>query len=331
MFSEESDYNKSMKTRIYFLTLIPFILSLSGCIIKNKSNNDASSSKEISSSSQVEDLGPVDVVIISGQSNAVGCTHSIYLPDTVTSEKYNEYFNGYDDVKIAYDCWTKDWPASGITYFSQNTSGAKNFVNVELGQGNGTETFGPEIGISDALHQKHANKLFLIKFACGGSNLKDDWLAKNSPMYPKLIDYVNLQMGNLENEGYKPTIKAFCWMQGEGDSYPGYYTSYQDNLRTFVSNIRSDLKDLSGKKEIPFIDAAINPDRSVWQYGPEVNEAKVAFAAESENNFFIDTVAAGLHTDQEPTYSVDRCHYDSDSQIQLGHLFAEKIEPFLMK
>ena len=316
-----------MKKRIYSLILLPFLLSASGCVTKNKVDTETST---IESSSIVEDLGPVDVVLISGQSNAVGCTWSIYLADTA-GEKYDEYFNGYSDVKIAYDCWTKDWPASGITFFSQNTSGVRGFVNVELGQGNSLNTFGPEIGISESLHEKHANKLFIIKFACGGSNLKDDWLAKNSPMYPKFIDYVNLQMGNLKDQGYKPTIKAFCWMQGEGDSYPGYYSHYQDNLRTFVGNVRSDLSSYSGNKEIPFIDAAINPDRNVWQYGPEVNEAKVAFAAESENNYYIDTVAAGLHTNLEPFDAPDKCHYDSDSQIQLGHLFAEKIEPFLMQ
>ena len=323
-----------MKKHVSNLLIFTSIFFMVGCTMFNKNNKTTSepesSNQDSSIISSVNDLGPVDVVIISGQSNGVGCTHSEYLPDTVGSDRYNEFFNGYENIKIAFDNWTKDWPASGITYFSQNTSRGNRFVNVELGQGNGLSTFGPEIGIAEELHEEHANKLFLIKFACGGSCLKDDWLAKDSPMYPKLIDYVKLQMNNLVNMGYTPTLKAFCWMQGEGDTYPGYYTVYQDNLRTFVSNLRDDLRDLSGNRDLPFIDAAISL-ASVWQYPVEVNNAKRAFAEESENNIFIDTVAAGLHTDQEPPTGVDLAHFDSDSEVELGHLFANAIKPYLMK
>lgn len=243
------------------------------------------------------------------------------------AEKYNEYYAGYDNVKIAYDCWTKDWPASGITFFSQNTSGSRNFVKTRLGQGNGTGTFGPEIGIAEAMMEQN-RELFLIKFACGGSNLKDDWLGKTSIMYRKMMEYINRQMGNLVDMGYAPTIKAFCWMQGEGDSYPGYHNHYLENLRQFVGDLREDLYEYAGKKTLPFVDAGIS-SASTWQYYKEVNEAKVAFSEENEMNFYIDTIGAGMHTDKEPWYEPDINHYDSDSEILLGRLFAEQFAPFL--
>ena len=271
----------------------------------------------------------VDVILISGQSNAVGCTHNEYIAscDSLGFEKFEEYSVGYKGIKIVYDNWTKDWPGPNqITFGSQNK--VADFTPVKLGQGNGVNTFGPEIGIAERMHGKYDNKLFLIKFACGGSCLKDDWLAKNSPMYPKFINYVKMQMENLKKKGYKATIKAMCWMQGEGDSYPGYHSVYKDNLVTFVGNVREELAEFTGGKELPFIDAKINPDRSVWEYGPEVNEQKEAFAALSENNILIDTVEEGLHTDQEPM-SPDKCHYDTESEVKLGNLFAEAFEPFL--
>ena len=243
-------------------------------------------------------------------------------------EKFEEYSIGYKGIQIVYDNWTKDWPAPGqITFGSQNK--VADFTAVKLGQGNGVNTFGPEIGIAERMHGKYDNKLFLIKFACGGSCLKDDWLAKNSPMYPKFINYVKMQMENLKKKGYKATIKAMCWMQGEGDSYPGYHSVYKENLVTFVGNVREELAEFTGGKELPFIDAKINPDTSVWQYGPEVNEQKELFAALSENNILIDTVEEGLHTDQEPAFDADKCHYDTESEVKLGNLFAEAFEPFL--
>ena len=272
---------------------------------------------------------PVDVVVISGQSNAVGCTHIKCLKRSMGSTKESEYMKGYPDIQIAYDCWTKDVRADNSFYFySQNKSKDNNFTKVMLGQGNSQATFGPEIGIAEKLHEKYAGKLFLIKYACGASNLKDDWAKRNSPMYNRFIEYVKLQMGNLKEQGYAPTIKAFCWMQGEGDSYEGYYQEYYDNLKEFVGNVRTDLKELAGDKDMAFIDAGIN-NSPQCQYYRKVNEAKEQFANDSDNNIYIDTIAAGLHTNQEPFDEVETAHYDTESQVQLGNLFAEQFEKFL--
>ena len=272
-----------------------------------------------------EDPKPVDVIIISGQSNAVGCTHSSCITRSMGSTKNTTYMKGYPSIQIAYDCWTKD---EGPRFYSQNKSKDNNFVKVMLGQGNSEATFGPEIGIAERMHEKYAGKLFLIKYACGASNLKDDWAKRNSPMYNRFIEYVKSQMDNLKGKGYAPTIKAFCWMQGEGDSYPGYYDEYYDNLKEFVGNVRTDLKELSGNKDMAFIDAGIN-NSPQWQYYRKVNEAKEQFANDSDNNFYIDTIEAGMHTDQEPFGEVDTAHYDTESQVLLGNLFAEQFEKFL--
>ena len=303
-----------MKNELKFLFLMPLLFSALGCQTKKP-------------------MKPVDVILISGQSNAVGCTHSSCITRSIGASKYQEYMRGYPEIQIAFDSWTKDWPdqqdTSKVIFYSQNTSKDDDFTKVMLGQGNSLATFGPEIGISEALHEKYADKLFLIKYACGASNLKDDWTKRDSPMYGRFIEYVKKQIENLKQKGYIPTIKAFCWMQGEGDSYVGYYDVYQDNLREFVGNVRSDLKALAGDKDMPFIDAGISNAKPWRPYYKNVNEAKAAFAEESENNYFIDTIAAGLHTNEEPFDTPDEAHYDSESQVQLGHLFAEAFEQFL--
>ena len=289
------------------LLLAPMILSCVGC--------------------QKKDLGPVNVVLVSGQSNATGCSRSSFITYSLGKDKHDEFAKGFDDVLISYDCWTKDgFDTGNYTYFSQNASNG--FVPVKLGQGNGTNTFGPEIGIAEELHEKYGGKLFIIKYACGASNLKDDWAQTDSPMYPRFIEYVKNAMKDLTDKGYKPTIKAFCWMQGEGDSYESkYYDNYKENTRTFVSNIRRELFELAGEKDIPFIDAKIS-DTGGWLFWEKVNEAKEEFAKESENNFLIDTIEAGMRTNYEPN-PVDIAHYDSDSEVLLGRLFAKTFEQFL--
>ena len=311
-----------MKKLFKFLCLAPLLFVAVSC-----NNADSNSSNINEESSAMMEPTPVDVIVISGQSNAVGCTHANCITRSIGASKYQDYMRGFETIKIAYDCWTKD---EGPMFYSQNKSKNNDFVKVMLGQGNSEATFGPEIGIAEALHETHANKLFLIKYACGASNLKDDWAKRDSPMYGRFVDYVKAQIENLKSKGYIPIIKAFCWMQGEGDSYDQYYQVYYDNLKEFVTNLRTDLKEQSGNKDFPFIDAGIS-NAKVWQYFRKVNEAKKQFADESDNNFYIDTIAAGMHTDQEPFDTPDECHYDTESEVQLGHLFAEAFEPFLMK
>lgn len=312
-----------MKKVFKFLFLAPLLFVAASC----NNNADSNSSNINEETSTMMEPTPVDVIVISGQSNAVGCTHANCITRSIGASKYQDYMRGFETIKIAYDCWTKD---EGPMFYSQNKSKNNDFIKVMLGQGNSEATFGPEIGIAEALHETHANKLFLIKYACGASNLKDDWAQRNSPMYGRFVEYVKAQIENLKSKGYIPTIKAFCWMQGEGDSYDQYYQVYYDNLKEFVTNLRADLKEQSGNKDFPFIDAGIS-NAKVWQYYRKVNEAKKQFADESDNNFYIDTIAAGMHTDQEPFDTPDECHYDSESEVQLGHLFAESFEPFLMK
>ena len=299
-----------MNNVIKFLLLSPIAFSAVGC------------------GGTTKEPKPVDVIVISGQSNAVGCTYIDCIPQTMGYTYYEDYMAGYPGIQIAYDSWTKDIVNDQTVFYSQNQSRDNGFMKVMLGEGNSQATFGPEIGIAERLNEKYSGKLFLIKYACGASNLKDDWAKRNSPMYGRFINYVKLQMQNLKDMGYLPTIKAFCWMQGEGDSYEGYYQVYYDNLVEFVGNVRTDLKELSGNKDVPFIDAGIN-NSPQWQYYRKVNEAKERFAADSENNIYIDTIAAGLHTNQEPFDAPDTAHYDTESQVLLGNLFAQAFEPFL--
>ena len=87
---------------------------------------------------------------------------------------------------------------------------------------------------------------------------------------------------------------------------------------------------MAGNKDMAFIDAGIN-NSPEWQFYRKVNEAKKQFADESDNNFYIDTIEAGLHTNQEPFDQPDTAHYDTESQVLLGKLFAEQFEQFLEK
>ncbi len=311
LFTKQVVYYRGMNRFIKLLLLTPMAFSISGC------------QKTTPTPEPKPDPTPVNVILISGQSNGVGCAKTAYIRRSMGYDKYQEYLKGYKGVQISYQCWDK--PADKPIY-KQNFSEEDSFVDVRVGQGNFEGAFGPEIGIAEALHEEYDNKLFIIKMGCGASNLKDDWVRSGTPMYKKFINYVKAQMKKLEEMNYAPTIRAMCWMQGEGDSYPGYYQVYYENTKEFVSSLRTEFKELAGNKDFPFIDAGIFND-SQWEYYQEVNEAKQRFAAESENNIYFGTIEANLHTDQEDP----ALHFDSESMVELGHLFASKFKPFLEK
>ena len=299
-----------MKKNIKLLGLIPALLFSVGCEGKN--------------------MNEVNVIIISGQSNAVGCKASTNLINSMGQAKYDEYNAGYSDVKISYNNWTAvDYNLHTIAL--QNYSPRGDFVDVKLGQGNNPNNFGLEVGIAESLREKFGNKLYIIKCPCGASNLIDYFLEPEQEMHKNLINFVEKGFEKLEKEGLKPKLRAFCWIQGEGDAWANYYFAYYNALVQFKETIDRELLKYTDNNVLPFIDAGILPGTHAngtneWQYYAEINQHKKNFANLSPANIYIDAIENGLHANQEPN---DDVHYDSESVIKLGHLYAEQLEQFL--
>lgn len=296
------------------------ILSISTILLAGCEGNKQSQISP-STSSEEEDDNVAQVVVLLGQSNMEGHTNMQYLQKTVP-DKAVMYSEGFQDVKIAFH-------NSG-----DYTSGTK-FVDVKLGLGVSTHQFGPEVGIAETMHNAKKKNVFLVKYAIGATSLSGHWISPScragggGPLYKAAVKYVLECMDALEDMGYYPEIKAICWMQGEDDSNGSQYNSYYTYTTNFVKDLREDLKlymDLGG---IGFVDAAIAAI-DVWQQHDIINNAKKQNAEEDELSEFIDTNAAGLHTNYEPVGAVDIYHYDSDSMIKLGQLFGNVlIERFI--
>ena len=271
------------------------------------------------------------VIILAGQSNAVGVGYTHCLPKHFSSEKVQEYKNGYENVLI--------------NYFSHDISSIR-FEKTRTGCAEKTkDTFGPEIGIAEFLSEKYPDeKFFIVKCAFGGTNLYHDWLSpssgeeynsqscalgdSDSPHYRsggwcfnELIKLIHQSIFILESMNYKTEICGFCWMQGESDAFD---MQHVNNYRKHYENMLSDFNDVFGEysKNCVYADAGIS---EIWQYYREINEHKKEHANSTVNSFYIDTIAAGLTTLNEPEPQADTAHYDSHCTVKLGALFAEKI------
>lgn len=278
-----------------------------------------------------------NVMILAGQSNAVGVGHVKHLPDHFSPEKIREFEAGYPLVRIRY--LSHDKKSDGFVPTGLGcTELAKN-------------TFGPELGMAEWLAEAYpGQEFFIVKCAVGSTSLWRDWLSPSGgeaydptaralspeqavyavdhglPMptgwcYNELIALLRESLAELEEQGYTPVIRGFCWMQGEADACAAetmapYGERYDGLRRDLLAAFPETMADCV------FADGGIS---TVWPFYREMNACKEAYAATHGGCVFIDTVAAGLTTDREPAGAVDHYHYDSDATVKLGRLFAEAV------
>ena len=262
------------------------------------------------------------IILLGGQSNASGCSRDEYLKKNVSAEKYQEYEDGYDNVYI--------------NYFSSGNNRSDEFVKASVMQGENGGYFGPELGMADKLHEMYPDEtFFIIKWAWGGTNLFEQWLSpssdgKTGDLYKHFVTYVNASVKYLVSKNYDVTIEGMCWMQGESDSFSTENaTDYEIHLTNFIKDIRKEFKKYAADDGIAFIDAYIADNPVYWVYCDMVNESKRRVAESSDMNVVVDTITEGLSCSAEPEDTPDVAHYDSMSEIKLGHLFIEHLAPFM--
>ena len=259
------------------------------------------------------------VILLGGQSNASGCSSDAYLQRNITEEKYAEYQNGYDNVYINY--------LSG----AHRSNG---FVKCTTAQGEVEGHFGPELGMAEKLHEQYPDEtIFIIKCAWGGTNLYDQWLSpsskgKTGKLYQQFVAYVESSLEYLVSKNYNIRIEGMCWMQGESDAGSVKTASrYGAHLENFIGDIRNRFANYAAEDGIAFVDAYIAANSSYWVYYEMVNDAKRAVAEASGLNAVVDT--SMLVCTGEPEGTPDLAHYDSLSEIKLGHMFIEELSAFI--
>ena len=272
-----------------------------------------------------------NIVILAGQSNAVGVGWIKYLGDHFSDEKVKEYLAGYDSVKINY--FSHDKHSGGFVPTTVNCTERTK------------DTVGPELGIAEVLSKHSADgEWFIVKSAVGGASLCYDWASPSSVedfdynercvdreniyndlearrykrgwYYNELRALLSESIAELKNQGYAPEIAAFCWMQGESDpDVDGYIGMFNALIGDLKAEFGGYIRDLA------VIDCGISQS---WPQHAEMNRLKKE-NARAMHYHYIDTQAAGLSVTREPLDGPDLAHYDSGSIIKLGNLMAEKV------
>ena len=277
------------------------------------------------------------VLVLAGQSNAVGVGHIEYLPRHYSPEKIAEYNAGYESILI--------------NYYSHNIK-SNGFVPTGL---HCTElkggTLGPEVGMAERLHELYPDReFFIVKCATGGTSLWRDWLSPSGgeaydpnayaespaiavhnvdnglPMptgwhFNELVKITRESLAWFEANGYEPEIRGFCWMQGEADACDALTNEqYGARYDAFVNDYRAAFPAYT--KNCVFADAGVS---TTWPFYREMNAFKSEYAATHPLCAYVETIGNGLTTAHEPEPQNDPYHYDVNSTIDLGRLFIDAL------
>lgn len=271
------------------------------------------------------------VIVLAGQSNAVGWTYSKNLKTVVTPEEYEKYRAGFDNVKIFYS--NAPLQADDAQTKTKNENSA--FEPVKLGQGRYTSledgAFGPEIGLAAYLTENYPDETFyIIKDATGGATLHGSWLCPSSlgllekteddiTLYNHLMQKVDDGMAMLKADGVDARILSFIWMQGENDAQ-SYAFDYPALWNNFIGDVTAAFEGKGYLTEtgLTTIDGGITQR---WTNYDVVNAAKERYAAVGSKAYFVEVAHKDWLTyDRDNT---DYAHLDALSMIRLGNEFGK--------
>lgn len=266
------------------------------------------------------------VILLAGQSNAVGQSYTYHLSD----EQIEKYQNGFENVKIFLSCN----PFGGEPVLTND------FVKVTSGFGKYTDPttypegcFGPELGLAEYLTETYPDETFyIIKDATGATTLYDRWYSESSfgykgvlayeenNLYKHFLDRIDAGMDILKEQDIDAKIVSLVWVQGENDAkdyVSHYYTlwnNFMDDLNGYV-----DAKGYTNGKGISVIQGGVT---EYWTNGEALNNVKALYAEEHSKAFFVETAGEAWATyDRDNT---DYAHFDAAAMLELGRRFGAK-------
>ena len=237
---------------------------------------------------------------ICGQSNAVGRAENT---DAGTR------FDALDALSNRVFMWDRDTSA-----FVEFDFG----VNQHFSDGSSSQ-FGPESELLRlAAEANPTKKIYVVKYAIGGSSLFNQWAAGLLYYNRFKNDYLNA-VAAIQASNENVIHKGVLFAQGEKDSKgelgggaQNYYESYQ---RDFIETLRTDLSlpNLPITLTLPSVKGTLG---NTYYQLDIVNSAKTKLASEMN---FVSTIDSS-----DFSFKTDNLHYDGSGQIEHGAQFFNK-------
>ncbi|MCB1235475.1 MAG: hypothetical protein KDM91_10420 [Verrucomicrobiae bacterium] len=266
-----------------------------------------------------EKKGSIDVILVAGQSNAVGFNAiPKELPADPADRDVLFWWRCGDPPPDAHDSTGPGWthlqaqPLGDPDKAKTQPRQYGNFAQAEGG-------FGPEIGLARALRAKQPERpLAVVKAAFSGTGLRKDWdsaeAGEAGVCYRALISETKAALEALESEkGLTPKIRALAWVQGESDANANDAPLYTDNLGKLIAALR---RDLATPEMIALVAVNTRFGGGKNAFMPKIVEAQRAAAERDPRCEYVDTAEATI---------ANTAHYDTAGTLLVGRLFAETL------
>ncbi len=263
----------------------------------------------------------IDVYLIGGQSNATGQGYMVNLPKDFEIDTSVQIF--YSDG-LRGEGKPLEW--SPLCQASESP-----------------DRFGVELSMGTKLKELNPQKeIAIIKHALSGSNLFEQWnpginkkdTANFGEEFKKFVQTVEEGMQKLRDAGYRPMIRGMVWQQGEGDARfdSGKENSedYGKNLSHFIHRMRQQLR----FKRMLFVYGYVIPVQMPRFTGrKDVRQGQRNVDQDSGDRlavkraFVVETDDLPLRCDEPNSpYPEDKVHFNTFGILELGDIFAKKID-----
>jgi|GEM_PF-743032 len=206
----------------------------------------------------------LDLFILAGQSNAQGWMgDAAYYPEEEKELDDSILFN-----------WT----------FVDNESSGGEWVTMQPQKGRFPKGhFGPEVSFAREFKKAGFNPA-IFKYTKGATGLARDWKAPGKGgIYDKMVTDLVSSINKLEKQGFKFTLQAFIWIQGETDASDEQAAKdYYQNLKQLINDLRNNVLH---EPELKII-LGVDEQHQFVKEHPVVIDAQQRLAKEDSNIIF---------------------------------------------
>ncbi|MEP6670389.1 MAG: sialate O-acetylesterase [Chthoniobacter sp.] len=273
--------------------------------------------------------GPRNLILVAGQSNAVGFdAYAAELPADSSDKDVLFWWRCGDPPPDEHDStsarhWTHLQPQPvGNPILRDTKDGgeagpklARQYGNFRKPEGG----FGPEMGLARELHREENQPLAIVKVAFSGTGMRTDWNPQDAgdggACYRALVEETKAAILAAREQGIEFRLRALVWVQGESDANAQDAPEYERALSTLLAALRRDL-------EAPQLPALLGVNTHFGNdknpFIPKVIEAQRAIATQDRRCAYVDTAPA-------ETLLPTRTHFTAAGTLDVGQRFARAL------
>ena len=276
----------------------------------------------ISSLAGADEKKPLELILVAGQSNAVGFdADPALLPESSHDAEARFWYRCGDPPVDEHDIssskkWIMLGPQPKGNPKQKSKESPRQYGNFSGADGG----FGPEIGMARTLREAQPERrIAVVKVAFSGTAIGTDWNPDaqegdaQGDCYRSLVAETKAAVAVLQAEGETVILRAFVWVQGESDSNANDAPLYARRMAHMIANLRKDL----GAADLAAM-LAVNTQFGLGkrEHMPAIVKAQQVVAKKDARAVYVDTGKATI---------ANAAHYDTQGTLDVGKWFAEAL------